>query len=97
MLKPEGQIFFSIVAYHPVYDCLKNMSLDEKWSQLMSNVDTYLSIYHNSATPEKKLENFLKGAGFECHLCQIEKLSYTFPNFSYFWGKYFLLTYSQFN
>ncbi|XP_044254552.1 juvenile hormone acid O-methyltransferase-like isoform X2 [Tribolium madens] len=86
MLKPGGYIFIVIISNSQVFDVYENMSHTEKWSPYVKNVRNTASLYHFIDNPQMKLKNFLKSAGFDCHLCTLEEKCYTFANLTHFWS-----------
>nr|XP_015834941.1 PREDICTED: methyltransferase 2 isoform X2 [Tribolium castaneum] len=74
-----------ISEHNQVFDVYETMSQSEKWAPFVKNVRETVSLYHFIDQPQPKLNNFLKSAGFDCHLCTLEEKCYTFENLAHFW------------
>jgi SAM-dependent methyltransferase len=84
MLQPSGQLFAAIVSNIAIYDIYENMARENKWQRFFTTVEDYVSIYHHSADPARKLVDFLKKVGFVIDACKIEDRTRTFPTLLYY-------------
>jgi hypothetical protein len=84
MLQPGGQLFAAIVSNIAIYDIYENMARENKWQRFFTTVENYVSIYHHSADPARKLVDFLKKVGFVIDACKIEDRTRTFPTLLYY-------------
>jgi juvenile hormone acid methyltransferase len=86
MLKPGGQLLVTIISTAAMFDIYENMARDKKWSPFLTNVQDYISMYHESEDPPGKLESYLTQVGFVTHLCQQEDRVHTYSGLSSFWS-----------
>ncbi|KAJ3630627.1 hypothetical protein MTP99_011814 [Tenebrio molitor] len=84
MLQPGGQLFLTIVSDNAIYDIYENMALEKKWKRFFTTVEDYVSIYHHSVDPARKLVDFLKKVGFVIDACKLEDRTWTYPTLPYY-------------
>jgi hypothetical protein len=84
MLQPGGQLFLTIVSDNAIYDIYENMAREKKWKRFFTTVEDYVSIYHHSVDPERKLIDFLKKVGFVIDACKLEDRTWTYPTLPYY-------------
>ncbi|XP_065209484.1 juvenile hormone acid O-methyltransferase-like isoform X2 [Planococcus citri] len=85
MLKPGGEILFSLLVYCPHWPLHEIFASSPKWSSYMKNYRDYISPYHFSDDPLSEIRNSLRGVGFHIEHSSLTWKSFTFPSKSIFY------------
>lgn len=80
LLKPGGDMFIAFINNCPIFTIHRQMEKNEKWSKYVTDVQNYVSPYHNKQNPAKDLEDLLKKTGFSVPLCTIVERTNDFKN-----------------
>ncbi|XP_065209414.1 juvenile hormone acid O-methyltransferase-like isoform X2 [Planococcus citri] len=80
MLKPGGEIVFSLVVDCPNWPLHEILASSPKWSPFMKNYRDSISPYHYSDDPLSEIRNLLQDVGFHIRHSSFTWISYTFPS-----------------
>ena len=84
MLKPGGDIVFTIISCTPIYDFWENMAKTDEWAPYSKDVSDLVSPYHHLKEPSYTLRKYLEDAGFVIHVWKVDNCSYEFSDFLIF-------------
>ena len=88
MLKPGGDILFTIISSTPIYDFWENMAKSKRWENYSNNVNNLISPYHHLNNSAETLRRYLEDAGFIIDVCQSQNCCFTFATFLKFLSKF---------
>ena len=87
MVKPGGDILFTLPTHVGLFDIWRNLARSEKWSAYFKNVESGTSPYYDISDPAEKMRTALEAVGFVIHVCKNEDRLYTFPSFQFFFSE----------
>lgn len=85
VLSKDGECFTIFVAGAPVFDVYRTLSRNNKWSALFTDVEKYISPYHDSQDPAKEVRKMLEKIGYVNYKVEVKNLVYTYDNFRILW------------
>ncbi|XP_065209418.1 juvenile hormone acid O-methyltransferase-like isoform X2 [Planococcus citri] len=79
MLKPGGEMLFTLVVDSPNHLVWELTAASPKWSAYMKNFRDTIPRYHYSDDPASEISELIRDVGFHIKHCSFEWKSFTFP------------------
>jgi hypothetical protein len=85
-LKPRGVCLLTIVVDHPVFNIFKELSGDERYKSLMTDVGNFYSTNYFEENPIQTFKSHLKDVGFQKYHVEVKDIFTFYKNGNAFVG-----------
>lgn len=90
MLTEDGDCLLVFLADNAIYDVYKKLSLMEKWTPYMKDLDRFTSSLKSCENPRKKVEEYMLETGFKSYIVEVREKSVVYEGIHVMKGFFFL-------
>jgi len=80
LLEDDGECLLVYLASNPLFDAYRRLAQKPRWSNVMSDVETFVPATQDETDPALAASTRLRAVGLQIAVCETRKSSFTFPN-----------------